>query len=201
MASEDEFNFSFDDPEIWKEKGNEYFTKGDYDSALKCYRQAIEIDPNCVSGWNNYGLTLLKLGGIDEATAAKKKADELRKTSTAKEPINKKEGKEWCLNCGAELPYTQEQWPPGFPKLCHKCGAKVQESQGETHEEQLYKSKFPQKPVLIIVFIFSLYWIWASGLSDTSYILYAILGIVALYWLYYGGNKRENMSNILLIFQ
>lgn len=79
IVDREELDSEFNNPETWKNKGNELFAKGDYKSALKCYRQAIEIDPDYVSGWNNYGLTLLKLGRIDEATEVKKKTEELRK--------------------------------------------------------------------------------------------------------------------------
>jgi len=38
---------------------------------------------------------------------------------------SQKEMKDWCLNCGAELPYTPEEWPPNFPKVCPKCRVRL----------------------------------------------------------------------------
>lgn len=131
--------------ETWKNRGNEFFSKGDYKSALMCYRHAIEINPYYASGWNNYGLALLKLGRIDDARAAKRKADELKKIqatkqskdpsstaassgpkkSTSPEPSHKKAERKWCLACGAELQYYNEEQPSDFSMLCSNCSGTV----------------------------------------------------------------------------
>jgi len=116
--------------------------------------------------------------------------------------------KDWCLKCGKELPYSKGEWPPGFPNICPNCGAKVQdaikssstEGQTGTHRERGKKSTFPSLPVLIIAFIFSLFWIYASGLSDASYILYALLGILALYWVYKEGEEERKYVKYIAYF-
>ncbi len=67
------------DAKWWNNKGNEYYFKDDYESALDCYSKAIKLDPNLWAGWYNSSLALSKLGREDEARKAKKKADELGK--------------------------------------------------------------------------------------------------------------------------
>lgn len=54
-------------PETWKINGNDFFNKGLYEDAAKCYSHAIELDPKYIDAWNNLGLALLKLGKIEEA--------------------------------------------------------------------------------------------------------------------------------------
>lgn len=56
-----------DNPETWKNFGNDYFSQGKYEEAIKSYAHAIELDTNYLDAWNNMGLALLKLGKIDEA--------------------------------------------------------------------------------------------------------------------------------------
>jgi hypothetical protein len=50
-----------------KNKGNEFYKKGDYATALEYYNKALEIDPEYLDALNNKGLALVKLGRIDEA--------------------------------------------------------------------------------------------------------------------------------------
>ena len=64
-------------------------------------------------------------------------------------------------------------------------------------EEQLKKSIWPPKLVLVLFFIFSLFWVWTSGIREVSFFLYAMLGILALYWIYYGSEKdRKYVKDI-----
>jgi tetratricopeptide (TPR) repeat protein len=51
----------------WKNKGNDYFKKGDYENAIQNYKNALDIDPNYSDAWNNLGLAYIKIGNIDEA--------------------------------------------------------------------------------------------------------------------------------------
>ncbi len=69
---------NFEDPMTWKESGNEFFQKGQYEYAIKCYTHAIELDPDFIEAWNNIGLSLLKLGKIEEAKECNKKIKEIR---------------------------------------------------------------------------------------------------------------------------
>jgi len=142
-------------PKTWKESGNEFFNKGLYEEAIKCYAHAIELDPNFAEAWNNLGLSLLKLGKIEEAKKCNEKVKELKEKvqsqkktiqttptlQTTKETIDK----EYCQNCGSELPYKQGEWPASLPKICPSCGVRVKdpirygsrEGQGRTHAAQL----------------------------------------------------------------
>jgi len=156
------------DARWWNNKGNEYFLKDDYESALDCYSKAIQLDPNLWAGWYNASLALSKLGRSDDARKSRKKADELGKPQPP--PLKEDDKKsvqdikqtpndksptqsptieaETCLNCGAILPYSQGHWPVGKPKLCPKCGVRVKDpikygsrdGQGRTHQEQLKSS-------------------------------------------------------------
>jgi tetratricopeptide (TPR) repeat protein len=51
----------------WKNKGNDFFKKGDYENAIQSYKNALDIDPNFSDAWNNLGLTYIKIGRIDDA--------------------------------------------------------------------------------------------------------------------------------------
>ena len=59
-----------------KEIGNEFFKKGDYNTAAEYYKKALEINPNFSDAWNNLGLVYMKLGNIEEA----KKCNEVVKS-------------------------------------------------------------------------------------------------------------------------
>jgi len=71
-------NSDITDPKTWKEIGNEHFIKGKYEDAIKCYAHAIELDPNYLEGWNNLGVSLLKLGRIEEARVCNNKVKSLK---------------------------------------------------------------------------------------------------------------------------
>ena len=77
---------SIENPEIWKEKGNEFFKIGNYEEAIKCYSYALQIDPNDIPALNNIGLTFLKMGRIDEAKEIQKKIKMLGKIKEASSP-------------------------------------------------------------------------------------------------------------------
>jgi tetratricopeptide (TPR) repeat protein len=58
-------------------KGNEYFYKKEYDKAIECYDNAIEINPKTAYTWDQKSWTLVKLGRYDEAIKCCDKALEL----------------------------------------------------------------------------------------------------------------------------
>jgi len=51
----------------WKNKGNDCFKKGDYETAIHHYKNALDLDPNYSNAWNNLGLTYIRTGKIEEA--------------------------------------------------------------------------------------------------------------------------------------
>ena len=53
--------------EEWKNKGNEYFEKEDYQSALDCYNKALEIDPNYGPAYCNIGQVYRRLEQYEKA--------------------------------------------------------------------------------------------------------------------------------------
>ncbi len=83
--SDDDLN----DPLFWKRSGDDYFKEEKFSDAVRCYHEAIGLDPNNSSVWNNLGLTYVKLGMLDDAKKCKeqiktlKGAPEQRKTPDA----------------------------------------------------------------------------------------------------------------------
>jgi tetratricopeptide (TPR) repeat protein len=63
----------------WKNKGNDYFKRGDYENAIQNYKNALDIDPNFSDAWNNLGLAYIKIGKIDEAKKCHTVIDSLKK--------------------------------------------------------------------------------------------------------------------------
>jgi tetratricopeptide (TPR) repeat protein len=64
----------------WKNIGNDFFKKEDYENAIKNYKSAIDIDPSFIDAWNNLGLVYLKIGKIDEAKKCHETIDNLKNT-------------------------------------------------------------------------------------------------------------------------
>ena len=64
----------------WKNIGNDFFKKEDYENAIKSYKSAIDIDPNFIDAWNNLGLAYLKIGEIDKAKKCHETIDNLKNT-------------------------------------------------------------------------------------------------------------------------
>ncbi|MCX6698777.1 MAG: tetratricopeptide repeat protein [Methanomicrobiales archaeon] len=60
-----------------KNEGNKHFEQGNYDKALQCYGEAVELMPGYRDAWNNIYLTLLRQGRIGEATKCKEILDKL----------------------------------------------------------------------------------------------------------------------------
>jgi len=142
---------NLDDPVTWKEEGNQFFNKGQYEEAIKCYSHAVELNPEFIEAWNNLGLSLLKLGKIEEAKKCNEKVKEIKEKAKSQKKVTpihqtpqktqETTDKEYCQNCGEELPYKQGEWPTSLPKICPSCGVRVKdpiryggrEGQGRTH--------------------------------------------------------------------
>jgi tetratricopeptide (TPR) repeat protein len=63
--------------EQWLQKGIDYIELGNYEEAIKCFDQALEIDGNYVPAWNSKGNALGNLGRHEEAIACYDKAIEI----------------------------------------------------------------------------------------------------------------------------
>lgn len=61
----------------WFNKGNIYYTSGDYTSALRCYGEALGIDPQFAAALFNRGITYLRMGNKRQAFSDLSKAGEL----------------------------------------------------------------------------------------------------------------------------
>ena len=51
----------------WKDQGNVYYKQKRYEEALRCYSEAVQIDPLYADAWYNLGMTCRALGYADEA--------------------------------------------------------------------------------------------------------------------------------------
>jgi Flp pilus assembly protein TadD len=49
------------------DEGNNHFSTGNYNEAIKCYDKAIKINPNNAMAWNNKGNALSELKIYDES--------------------------------------------------------------------------------------------------------------------------------------
>lgn len=77
-------------PQYWKNTGNDFFKKGQYEDAIKCYVKAIELNPDFFEAWNNLGLSLMKVGKTEEAQLCNKKVKELKQKSNNIEILKRK---------------------------------------------------------------------------------------------------------------
>ena len=58
----------------WKDKGNSYYKQKQYEEALRCYSQALRMDPLYSDAWYNLGMTCRALGYEDEAATCYEQA-------------------------------------------------------------------------------------------------------------------------------
>ena len=70
MAKESLTEKDLNDPAVWKEAGDQFFGKGDYEAASMNYVRAIELNPDYLDAWNGLSITLRKMGRMDEADHA-----------------------------------------------------------------------------------------------------------------------------------
>ena len=61
----------------WFNKGNIYYSLGDYTSALECYNRALELRSDFPEAYYNRGLTYLSLGNRESGRADLSRAGEL----------------------------------------------------------------------------------------------------------------------------
>ncbi len=113
---------NLDDPVTWKEEGNEFFNKAQYEDAAKCYSHAIELNPNFIEAWNNLGLTLLKLGRVDQAKNCNEKVKELKESARESKPTQSTQppslSTQITTKTDNQLTIVQEQKNPGIAALC-----------------------------------------------------------------------------------
>jgi len=67
----------------WFNKGNDFYDRGAYDLAVKCYDKMILIDPNNATAWNNKGNAFDSQGKHDDATKCFNEAIRLDSNLTA----------------------------------------------------------------------------------------------------------------------
>jgi tetratricopeptide (TPR) repeat protein len=77
--------YSLKNPEMWKKRGDDYFSDGDYETALECYFQAIDIRPDYYEAWNIRGYALFRLGRIEEARTIKGMLKDMKRKDHARD--------------------------------------------------------------------------------------------------------------------
>ena len=75
--------------DFWKKAGDDYIKEEQYEKAIECFKEAIDLDPTYTAAWNNLGFSYFKLGRLDEAKKVKKKLDELKDRSPGKQETPK----------------------------------------------------------------------------------------------------------------
>ena len=68
----------------WINQGVALFNQGMYDDAIKCFDEAIRLDPNLAQEWYNKGDALLYQGKYDEAIQACDEAIRLRRNRSSR---------------------------------------------------------------------------------------------------------------------
>ncbi len=76
-----EDNRDISNSNFWKKAGDDYIKQEQYEKAIECFKEAIDLDPTYTAAWNNLGFSYFKLGRLDEAKKCKEKINELKKLS------------------------------------------------------------------------------------------------------------------------
>jgi hypothetical protein len=74
-------NRDISNADFWKQAGDEYVKKEQFEKAIECYKEAIDINPSYIAAWNNLGFSYFKLGRLDDARNVKNKIKALRENS------------------------------------------------------------------------------------------------------------------------
>jgi tetratricopeptide (TPR) repeat protein len=73
-------DYAPEDPQLWEDAGNIYISQGSVDSALKCYQNAIDIDPSRFHAYYNIAMVHRKKG--DYQNSVKWALEALKKVDT-----------------------------------------------------------------------------------------------------------------------
>jgi hypothetical protein len=69
--------------DTWKKKGNEFYRHKRFEDALRCYLNAIQIDPVYADAWFNLGMTCRSLGYETEAVTCFEKAKKYKQAGSS----------------------------------------------------------------------------------------------------------------------
>ena len=67
-----------DESLFWKNRGDGYVVKEQYDHAISCYEYAVHLNQENFAAWNNLGCSLYKAGRKEEAYQVKKTLQDLK---------------------------------------------------------------------------------------------------------------------------
>ena len=76
-----------DDSTPWKNLGNTVLKHGDSGIALRCYANAIQIQPDNLDAWHNIVVVLTKTGRTVEAEKCRDRIKEIQKTRGINDPV------------------------------------------------------------------------------------------------------------------
>ena len=71
--------YNLEEPEFYKERGNQYFKQKNYKEAARYYIKALKLDSNYAPAWNNLALAFKKIGKEQEAQECLDKYNKLVK--------------------------------------------------------------------------------------------------------------------------
>jgi hypothetical protein len=128
----------------WNSKGVALAKLQRYQEANIAFNQALTINPSYQPSIDN----LKRVQNIKSISEPPKKVEQFNGSTKQPEVLNpnlkvaqtKKEDKtNFCLNCGAELPFKPGEWPTGLSQTCPSCGVNVKNptrwgwNKGTTH--------------------------------------------------------------------
>lgn len=140
------------DPEnsvLWNNIGVSLYKLGKKEEAKKCKEKAKELEqrnqqqkPTTIPADSSISDEFSQVPPKNEPVTERKISEENGKILSE---IPESDEREYCRNCGEELPYRQGEWPPSLPKLCPSCGVRIKDpirygsrnGQGRTHIEKL----------------------------------------------------------------
>lgn len=71
---------SLENADEWREKGNDYFKKGNFKASIECYSKAIQLDPSNPFYFTNRSAAYFNLKQYQKSVDDAKRAIEIDKT-------------------------------------------------------------------------------------------------------------------------
>lgn len=176
----------------WKNKGDECIRLEKYEDAIKCYQNAVSLNPEYIPAWNNIGYSLSKLGRNDEAKQIKDKINEIKN----KQNIANKKDDEIILQNG---PYNAEnsELPAVNNKIKFKQELSIKQIQIQEGFQKI-SDNFTKKSFGVLDSIGGAV---KSGTRKISYNMLRSTHIIHLKKLIIGEFPLRELKNMCLYFQ
>jgi tetratricopeptide (TPR) repeat protein len=95
---------TLNDATAWKIQGNINYKQGNFEYALIFYENGLKLDPDNVDILNNKGMTLVKMGRIDEARQCQKEIRQIKE----RHPESAPDGSEKPGSCSVKIKGTSD---------------------------------------------------------------------------------------------